>query len=295
MYTHDQWAWFWQLATKAILSKLLFLLLRLVQYHPSIIHGNDYITIFLYSTPFTHSFYSSFRTTNSQERTHNVPFQVYTNPGGALPLLMVVGTCRWTGYDSLVINIDTGYLNRPNWLLAGCSVYHRVASQPTMFMTGPRSRHQRRCVRDATDFEFFISFYCKTIGQGISEVWVCIWKFLVRYIVTGCSFCAPSGLRQGQVLTPPAAPPTQLRGECPPPPRIPHGEAQIKISILHTMQTYSFKENSDSATKGMNAILKVIPFFLFLFFKSYFTNCILINEYFNRLDSSILQKYRPMT
>ena len=82
-----------------------------------------------------------------------------------------VGTCRWTGYDFPVINIGTGYLNRPNWLLAGYSVYHRVASQPTMFMTGPRSRHQRRCVRDATDFEFFVSFYCKTtIGQGISEV-----------------------------------------------------------------------------------------------------------------------------
>ena len=92
--------------------------------------------------------------------------------GGALPILTVMGTCRWTGYNFPVINIDTGYLNRPNWLLAGYSVYwHRVASQPTMFMTGPISRHQRRCVRDATDFEFFISFYCKrTIGQGISEV-----------------------------------------------------------------------------------------------------------------------------
>ena len=49
--------------------------------------------------------------------------------GGALPLLKVVGTCRWTGYDFSVINIGTGYLNRPNWLLAGYSVYHRVASQ----------------------------------------------------------------------------------------------------------------------------------------------------------------------
>ena len=28
-----------------------------------------------------------------------------------------------------VINIGTGYLNRSNWLLAGYSVYHRVASQ----------------------------------------------------------------------------------------------------------------------------------------------------------------------
>ena len=65
----------------------------------------------------------------------------------------MVGTCRWTGYDFPVITIDTGYLNRPNWLLVGYSVYHRVASQPTMFMTGPRSPHgQRRCVRDATDF-----------------------------------------------------------------------------------------------------------------------------------------------
>ena len=77
-----------------------------------------------------------------------------------------------------VINIATGYLNRPDWLLAGYSVYHRVASrtsqlgsQPTMFMTGPRSRHQQRCVRDTTDFKFFMSIYCKTtIGQGISEV-----------------------------------------------------------------------------------------------------------------------------
>ena len=95
--------------------------------------------------------------------------------GGVLPLLKVVGTCRWTGYEFPVITIGTGYLNRPNWLLAGYSVYHRVASmptmpdsQPTMFMTGPLSRHQRRCVRDATDFEFFNSFYCKTtIGQGV--------------------------------------------------------------------------------------------------------------------------------
>ena len=61
-------------------------------------------------------------------------------------------------------SIGTGYLNRPNWLLAGYSVYHRVASRlpsrvpspqclwqarnlgtsdgacgTTMFMTGPRS------------------------------------------------------------------------------------------------------------------------------------------------------------
>ena len=79
--------------------------------------------------------------------------------GGGTSILTVTGTCRWTGYDFAVINIGTGYLNRPNWLLAGYSVYHRVASrasqpgsQPTMFMTGPRSRHQRPPVWDATDF-----------------------------------------------------------------------------------------------------------------------------------------------
>ena len=64
------------------------------------------------------------------------------------------------------------------------------------------------CMRDAragrNRFRVFLSFYCKTtIGQGIYCNRVCIWKFLVRYIVTGCIFCAPSGLRQGPVLTPP--------------------------------------------------------------------------------------------
>ena len=71
--------------------------------------------------------------------------------GKCTSILTVTGTCRWTGYDFAVITIDTGYLNRPNWLLADYSVYHRVASQPSMFMTGPRSRYQRRCARDATD------------------------------------------------------------------------------------------------------------------------------------------------
>ena len=47
--------------------------------------------------------------------------------GGLLQLLKVVETCRWTGYDFPVIN-GTGYLNRPNWLLTGYSVFH-------MFMT----------------------------------------------------------------------------------------------------------------------------------------------------------------
>ena len=71
--------------------------------------------------------------------------------GGALPYWRWRGRAAGQGMIFTVIHIGTGYLNRPNWLLAGYSVYHRVASrlpmpgsQPTMFMTGPQSRHQRR-------------------------------------------------------------------------------------------------------------------------------------------------------
>ena len=86
--------------------------------------------------------------------------------GGGTSTLTVTGTCRWTGYDFAIITIDTGYLNRHNWLLADYSVYHRVASQPTMFMTDPRSRHQRWCVRDATDF-----YECKlSVKRNLSLV-----------------------------------------------------------------------------------------------------------------------------
>ena len=46
-------------------------------------------------------------------------------------------------------------------------------------------------------------------------------KVLVRHIGTGCIFCAPSGLRQGQVFDPPAAPPpppSKWESSAPPPP-----------------------------------------------------------------------------
>ena len=76
--------------------------------------------------------------------------------GGGHFRIEVRGTCRWTGCDFAVINISTRYLeallrssilahgilwpscghqywhrvsNRPNRLLAGYSVYHRVACQ----------------------------------------------------------------------------------------------------------------------------------------------------------------------
>ena len=115
--------------------------------------------------------------------------------GGGTSILKVTGTCRWTGYDG------TGYLNRPNWLLAGYSVYHRVASQGFP----AHNVYDRPAI-----------WAPATVQYGDR---VCIWTFLVRYIVTGCIFCAPSGLRQGQVFDPQRhPPPVHMKVECPPPP-----------------------------------------------------------------------------
>ena len=86
-------------------------------------------------------------------------------PGGGTSILKVSGTCRWQGYDFAIIAIKTGCLNQPNhWHRVSNSAYlatgmdysvYQVGSlliPPTMFMTGPRSRHRRdatrRCVRD---------------------------------------------------------------------------------------------------------------------------------------------------
>ena len=44
------------------------------------------------------------------------------------------GRAAGQGMIFTVINIGTGYLNRPNWLLAGYSVYHRVASSFHFFL-----------------------------------------------------------------------------------------------------------------------------------------------------------------
>ena len=91
------------------------------------------------------------------------PLTRYPGGGGGTSILKVSGTCRWQGYDFAIIAIKTGCLNQPNhwhrvsksaYLATGTdySVYNRVAFPPTMFMTGPRSRHRRdatrRCVRD---------------------------------------------------------------------------------------------------------------------------------------------------
>ena len=62
-----------------------------------------------------------------------------------------------TGYLIALLrsyNIGTGYLNRPNWLLAGDSVYHRVASQPTMLMTGISRFGQAMVKYSATGYAY---------------------------------------------------------------------------------------------------------------------------------------------
>ena len=101
----------------------------------------------------------------------------------------------------------TGHVTGPR------SRHHRVASQPTMFMTGPRSRHQRRHVRDATDFYECMMIHGRIESPSIPVQGMHMKVFSKVYceFVTGCIFCAPSGLRQGQVFTPAAASP-------PPPP-----------------------------------------------------------------------------
>ena len=166
-------------------------------------------------------------------------------PGGwALP------NWRWTGYDFPVLTIDTWYLIRPNWLLAGYSVYHRVGFQPTIFMRGPRSRHQRRCVRDATYF-----FYeCMMIHSRIESP--SVQRTLNQHSIVKLTpslslsqgmhmnvfskvycdrvyfFCAPSGLRQGQVVTPSGTPYPVERWVPPPPPPTGRKWAKSETSFL---------------------------------------------------------------
>ena len=120
----------------------------------------------------------------------------------------------------MVITIDTGYQNRPSWLWQTTSFI--TGSHAQCFMTGLRSRRRR------WPFFFCLSAQHPQSNRPIRGVQycnrVCIWMFLVRYIVTGCIFRAPSAIWQGQVLTPPppppAAPPYPVeKSSAPPPPR----------------------------------------------------------------------------
>ena len=87
-------------------------------------------------------------------------------------------------------------------------------------MTGPRSGRRRG------PLFFFFFFLLVSSAPPIRQGYirgvqycnrVCIWMFLVRYIMTGCIFRAPSALWQGQVLTPQRHPPIHLRSRVPPP------------------------------------------------------------------------------
>ena len=103
-----------------------------------------------------------------------------------------------------VINIGTWYLNRPNWLLADYSVYHRVASQGFP----AHNIYDRPAIWAPATVQ-----YCDR---------VCIWTFLVRhvrYIVTGCIFFCTERFATGSGFRPPAAPPppVHMKVECPPP------------------------------------------------------------------------------
>ena len=87
-----------------------------------------------------------------------------------------------------------------------------------MFMTGPRSRHQRRRARDATYF-----YECMMTQQNRESIRTSTGYAYESFSKVYCDrvyFCAPSGLRQGQVFDPPAAPPPPRPNESrvPPPP-----------------------------------------------------------------------------
>ena len=80
-----------------------------------------------------------------------------------------------------------------------------------LFITGSHAHSVLWQARDpggGEDLFFFFFFACQLSIPNQTRV--CIWMFLVRYIMTGCIFRGPSALWQGQVLTPPppsAAPP----------------------------------------------------------------------------------------
>ena len=167
--------------------------------------------------------------------------------GGGTSILTVTGTCRWTGCDFAVINIGTGYLNRPNWLLAGYSVYHRVASrasQPTMFMTGPRSRHQRPRVRDATEFYECMMIHSRIESPSIPVQGMHMKVFSKVYCDRVYFLCAER-FETGSGFEPPAARGIQMRVDCPPPPPpgvgCPHAAPPTCASTIDVIQFSALK------------------------------------------------------
>ena len=118
----------------------------------------------------------------------------------------------------MVITIDTGYQNRPSWLW-----------RTTLLITGSHTHSVLWQARDpGGGKDLFFPFFrlsaqqhpqsdrvyprCAILQQGMHL------NVLVRYIVTGCIFRAPSALWQGQVLTPPPPRYPVEKSSAPPPP-----------------------------------------------------------------------------
>ena len=102
-----------------------------------------------------------------------------------------------------VINIGKWYLNRPNWLLAGYSVYHRVASQGFPARFSAHNVYDRPAIWAPATVQ-----YCDM---------VCIWTFLVRYC-DRVYFVCTERFATGSGFRPPAAPPSTWKSSAPPPP-----------------------------------------------------------------------------
>ena len=114
----------------------------------------------------------------------------------------LIGYRRATPFvTGLVPGLPTGFPS-PTMFMAGPRSRHQRrdgACGTTMFKTGPRSRHQRWRARDATDFYECMMIHSR-IESPSAPVQGMHMKVCVRYIVTGCILCALSGLRQGQVF-----------------------------------------------------------------------------------------------
>ena len=128
-------------------------------------------------------------------------------------------------------------------------------------LTGPRSRHQRRRARDATDFYECMMIHSRIESPSVPVQGIIMHNFmkvLVRYIVTGCIFCAPSGLRQGQVFDPPppAAPPprpNESRVPPPPPPGVYATSHYLALMAFHVEKNVVFiHEFSKKISQGGN-------------------------------------------
>ena len=165
-------------------------------------------------------------------------------PRGALPYWRWRGRAAGQGMIFTVIHIDTGYLNRPNWLLAGYSVYHRAASRAsagfpahnvydrlaisapasngacgiTMFMTGPRSRHHAATTARAGRNIFLWKYDTQQNRESVRTSTGYAYESFSKVYCDRVYFLCTERFETGQVFDPPAAPPSKWESSSPPPP-----------------------------------------------------------------------------